>query len=79
MKSLITKEYGHKLMYFQLQQTLNKIPRNERKWCLELHMEERKDCGNQCITSVYMLYLIMNIFGFSIMFYTGLWCKGNIT
>ena len=43
IKTLITKEYGHKLMYSQLQQTLNKISKSEIKWCLELHIEERKD------------------------------------
>ena len=31
IKTLITKEYGHKLVYFHLQQSLKNIPRSEIK------------------------------------------------
>ena len=40
---MIAAGSGHKAIYLQLQQTINKTPRKEIKWCLVLHMGQSPD------------------------------------
>ena len=47
IKDLLLPGHGHKSVYFQLQQKINKPRKNELKWCLELDIVQNNDFWKQ--------------------------------